>query len=632
MTKLTRNAANATLFLLACAALALAQLGCATGENYKPVFSEDDFSGLDRSRVETVVILGLSDLHGAIAPRVSPEDARVELGGAPLLAAYVQRLRNEFGGRLLVLDAGDAWQGTLSSDLELGAPAVSLYNRLGVSAATIGAQDLSFGVANLRSRLTQAQYPFVVTNLEDRPVSAQAETAPRPASSALVRAGSLLIGVIGAVSAPDFAESGEGPGELRFVPWHKAASKLAEEAQSLRARGANLIVLLAHAEVNCGGHRRSERTAVWTPQIPLPHCRDQDELPRLLSQLPAGTVDAVVAGKSHQIVHHWIGGVPIIMGGYSGQAFNLLYLSVDRGTRKPIPSLTRIEGPVPVCYPLYARTQSCDRPANESAENSKLVAPKLHGQEIHPDSSYDGFLAPVFAKTEAIRRQQIAEARRGLPTSERSESTLGNLIADAVAEETEADFSLINSGSIRAGLAQGPIHYEDLYRALPFDSEVQVVELTGKELTDLIRTTHAGARGFPSTHGLQIQVIEPEQPAPSADLDGDGKISYWEVNRLIGVRTWEGERPESNKTYRFATLSYLLKGGDDLGWLAPKLGRLKTKSAGNLRELVERYFKKHRLVPVADAAPGKRLQLLAKAPKKERAAKKKPRGKKKRKR
>src|SRR6266540_1195074 len=76
----------------------------------------------------TLSVVGTSDLHGHLAV-------------LPWLSCYVENLRQRRqadGGGVLLLDAGDMFQGTLESNLGEGAPVVAAYNALGYTAVAIG--------------------------------------------------------------------------------------------------------------------------------------------------------------------------------------------------------------------------------------------------------------------------------------------------------------------------------------------------------------------------------------------------------------------------------------------------------------------------------------------------------------
>ena len=89
----------------------------------------------------TLSIIGTNDLHGRIFPR----NGR---GGLAVLAGYVNNLRavrKADGGAVLLIDAGDTFQGTAESNLTEGAVVIDAYNALGYAAAAIGNHDFDFG-------------------------------------------------------------------------------------------------------------------------------------------------------------------------------------------------------------------------------------------------------------------------------------------------------------------------------------------------------------------------------------------------------------------------------------------------------------------------------------------------------
>ena len=89
----------------------------------------------------TVSIVGTNDLHGGVV-------ARNGRGGLALLGGYVKNLRAaraRDGGAVLLIDAGDMFQGTLESNLGEGAAVVAAYNALGYAAAAIGNHEFDFG-------------------------------------------------------------------------------------------------------------------------------------------------------------------------------------------------------------------------------------------------------------------------------------------------------------------------------------------------------------------------------------------------------------------------------------------------------------------------------------------------------
>src|SRR5687767_12394646 len=85
-----------------------------------------------RAATRWIEIYGTTDRHGQIEGRqveLLLDDGKkvtVERGGAALLGGYLANARRASGGRLLVVDGGDMFQGTLVSNLAEGAPVVKV--------------------------------------------------------------------------------------------------------------------------------------------------------------------------------------------------------------------------------------------------------------------------------------------------------------------------------------------------------------------------------------------------------------------------------------------------------------------------------------------------------------------------
>ncbi|MEI8084126.1 MAG: metallophosphatase, partial [Actinomycetes bacterium] len=104
-------------------------------------------------------ILHTNDFHGQLEPSGSnPGMARV--------AQVVNNARAAVGPeRVLLVDAGDAMQGSLLSNLQKGVPVIATYNAMGYDAATFGNHEFDWGKQTLIDRTTQATYPYTSANI-----------------------------------------------------------------------------------------------------------------------------------------------------------------------------------------------------------------------------------------------------------------------------------------------------------------------------------------------------------------------------------------------------------------------------------------------------------------------------------
>src|SRR5690606_1951738 len=94
--------------------------------------------------------------------------------------ARLRALRAADGGGVVLLDAGDMFQGTLESNLGEGDVIVSAFEAIGYDAVTIGNHEFDFGPAGeattpasasddprgaLKARARQAHFPFLSANV-----------------------------------------------------------------------------------------------------------------------------------------------------------------------------------------------------------------------------------------------------------------------------------------------------------------------------------------------------------------------------------------------------------------------------------------------------------------------------------
>lgn len=594
----------------------------------------DEIAAFENSgNLETLVILGTNDIHGALAPaQLKSRDATpidYEKGGAALFASHVSILRRQYGEHLLLLDAGDQFQGSIDSNLEEGRPMIQFFNQLGYTAAAIGNHEFDFGPVGsrgahnpeasagsdlrgtLKARIAEARYPYLAANVYDRK-SGGFPGVPGTRASTLVKVGRLKVGIVGLTTLgtptstrPTFVN------DLEFRPMPSIAIA---ESKKLRAEGADIVLLVTHAGVFCNipvaADRGTRSGLIKTEADFQTGCASDQEVPELLRKIPKGTFDAVVSGHTHSLVHHWIEGVPVIQAGTQGVYYNLIYLTYDWTQKRLRADKTRIEGPIPICEKIFANQKNCNGEAPAPPQGrGNLVRPKLRGVEVQKDPAMKATLASTFQNTAQKKAEVVGLAARPLSHTREAESMLGNLVADAIRDALGTDAAIMNPGGVRAGWEAGPIHYEHVFRTLPFDNFLSKLTLTGKELRNFVRITHSGARGFYSTSGLRVRAIRREDEPYSGDLDGNKKTEPWELDRVLEVKFADGREIEDGKMYTVGTIDFLVDGGDSLGWFMSSLpkDRMIPMAGPVLRDSVVAHLKKlgaaHPAGINAEAAP-----------------------------
>lgn len=131
------------------------------------------------------------------------------------------------------------------------------------------------------------------------------------------------------------------------------------------------------------------------------------------------------------------------------------------------------------------------------------------------------------------------------------ESTLGNLIADILYEESNPefykitsnniDFALFNYGGVRGTLNKGEITQHDLFTIMPWKNLATVVKIKGEKVIDLVDYFNNENLAHPSTR-LEIEFI-------------NNKIKKILINK---------RKFDRNKSYYVLTSNFLQEGGDKM--------------------------------------------------------------------
>jgi len=562
----------------------------------------------------TLAIVGTNDIHGTLGPMTAKtvqssdqdESVHYQRGGVSTLASHIRILKKEWGDRLLWLDGGDQFQGSIESNLNEGAPMIEFFNRVGLTASALGNHEFDFGPEGpegtpgdirgaLKKRMLESRFPYLASNIRMKKKDSTLDL-PNLKKSILVQVGPIRVGILGlstqdtpVTTRPEFVK------DLEFTDPVRAAQ---EEAQALRKAGADIVIAVAHLGSSCLLGRAKKEQCIRKESDPLGHCRSEDEGTQLLENLPKGTLDLLVSGHTHQVVHHWVNGTLMMQGGSRGAFFNVAYLTVDLKTRKVLTDQTLLEGPVMNCPKVFENLGHCDGDAPLSAELQKegrgdLVTPRFHGQKVIPDPEIETLVNTLDEQTAPLKNRPISYAANRIEHPRFVESPLGNLVADALLKFADADAALMNSGGIRAPIEQGVIRYEDLFRTLPFDNSAVIIKVTGKELTEILKIAESGSRGVFPVAGLTLKLRPFDDEAEFRDLNQNGKPDPWEADRLWSAHfTRSGEAIQPDKIYRLVTIDFLASGGDDLGWMMQQIpaDRRKILPGALVRDVVEKHL------------------------------------------
>ena len=458
-----------------------------------------------------LTILHMNDFHS----RHLPVDARALnctadtaanacYGGAARMATALaaERAAAEADGRTVVLlDAGDQFQGSLFYTVFKGDAELAVMRVLGTEAMAVGNHEFDNGPANLARFVRAAPCPVLSANLD---VSDDADLAGTIHPWTILRRGTLAIGVVGLTTTEALTSSSPGP----HVRIGDPAAALARAAADCRAAGATLVVALSHLGV-------------------------------AIDVALAGSVPGVavfVGGHSHTLLSSTeplaAGPHPTVVEGAAGRALVVQASCFSRYTG-------RLDLDLSAAGEVLAFGGACRHVGLDTPEHPEVRAVVAR------------FAAPL---AEAARRPVGTSAHAyGVEGCRVMECALGDFVADALlASVAGADAALMNAGGIRTGLPEGTLTLGDVSQALPFGNTIATARLRGTDLRAAVAhgLSRLGGGAFPMIAGLRAEWT----PLAAPDQ---------RLRRLVLLRP-DGTEAEIDPaaTYTIVTNNFMRTGGD----------------------------------------------------------------------
>ncbi len=482
-----------------------------------------------------LTILHTNDFHARVdeynvnGARCKPADAAAGncIGGAPRIATLVNQIRAE-DENVLVLDAGDQFQGTLFYTLFKGDVLNTTMNYIGYDAMTLGNHEFDSGNDILADFINGADFPIVSANVMVDPTF-EPELASLVQPYTIVERGGQMIGITG-VTTPETSNI-SSPGE--HVTFADPVASLQAVVDELHTLGVNKVIALTHVgyqddlllaqhvsgvDIIIGGH---SHTFTYTPAMPKTFS------PPNLALTPAGEYPSMVYSPAGEPV--------LVVSAYQwGTLLGNLNVVFDPQGR--------------VIY---------------TAGNPIYVS-----REVPKDPVLDGMLDPYRWEVAELISTPVGETTVDLPISvggaricRLGECLMGNLVADAMLWKANETFpgggfqiAFQNGGGLRAPINAGPVTMGDVMETLPFGNAIATFELQGQYVKAALEN---GASRYPAENGGFAQVsglrytINAGQPAGS---------------RVSDIKVWNGtgwDPLDLNAMYKVVTNDFMRRGGDN---------------------------------------------------------------------
>lgn len=195
---------------------------------------------VDEEREYKLTVLHTNDVHSRIDPFPMDGGTNQGLGGVAARAAIIEKIRRE-EENVLLLDAGDIFQGTPYFNFYKGEPEIKAMSSMKYDATTIGNHDFDAGLENLATQLTRhATFPMLVANYDFSGTPMEQKTQPYK----IFKKGKIKIGVFGVgIEMAGLVSENLSAGTKFFDPVVKAN----EMANLLKKeKNCDLVICLSH--------------------------------------------------------------------------------------------------------------------------------------------------------------------------------------------------------------------------------------------------------------------------------------------------------------------------------------------------------------------------------------------------
>ncbi|RAR49049.1 5'-nucleotidase [Flavobacterium lacus] len=122
-------------------------------------------TGFSQPKTKQLTILHTNDVHSHIDPFPADHPKNPNMGGIVKRAVLIEKIRQE-NPNVLLLDAGDSFQGTPYFNYYGGELEFKLMSKLGYDATTIGNHEFDNGIDGLAAQMQHAQFEVLSANYD----------------------------------------------------------------------------------------------------------------------------------------------------------------------------------------------------------------------------------------------------------------------------------------------------------------------------------------------------------------------------------------------------------------------------------------------------------------------------------
>ena len=381
----------------------------------------------------TFEVYGINDLHGKL-------DDTDSQPGVDELTTFIKNKRQDHN--VLLISAGDMWQGSSESNLTKGQLTTEWMNDIGFDAMVMGNHEYDWGGSYVGENAQLAQFPFLAINIYDRATNQRLDYCK---SSVMIDKNGVQIGIIGAIGDCYSSIAADQVKDVYFKTKQDLTKLVMDEATALREQGADFIIYALH-----DGYEESASGVTDVTGSQLSYYYD--------TALSNGYVDLVFEAHTHQhyMLQDEYGVYHLQNGGENKRGISFAELTINSVT------------------------------GAYTVENTQLISTSAYAK-LDADPIIDDLLVKY---AEQVNR---GEHVVGYNARQRSSGEMQQLVADLYydvgMEAWGEEYDIVLGGgfiSVRSpyNLSAGEVTYGMVQMLFPFDNQLHLCTIKGSDLKE----------------------------------------------------------------------------------------------------------------------------------------------------
>ena len=455
--------------------------------------------------------------------------------------SYIESVRKENPGNVVLIDNGDTFQGTILTDdiynkQEGKHPMVSVLNFMKYDAMALGNHEYNFGLGLIKRIQSQANFPILGANVR------YANGKEFAKAYTIIKRGGVRIGIIG-LTNPDVPRwDGEKVDALKF----ESVAQGAKEAYDAIKNKCDFVVADA-----------GETILKACPEIKV-----------------------LMLGHAHVTVNEKVGGAQVLACRNGAREVARFDITLDAHKR-----ITNVTGTI-VDMKDYAPSEAIRSLPDVKEAHEKTIA-FVTGGTVNNDGTVSGGIFGT-ASADFQPKNEI----RGIPEGKLRDTAVLDLINKVQLLNSGADVSAAALFKDTSDIKAGPINYGNIFDIYKFDNTLYLVEVTGAELKRYMEWSAACYNQW-KPGDISIS-FNPEKPGYLYDMfagvDYQIDLSKPAGERIVNL-TFKGKPVVGDQRFKLAVNNYRYSSALKTQKLVE--GKRSWESSQSIRDMLVAYIKEH---------------------------------------